>query len=555
MNNLKYKIRICISILLLTIPSVLYPQSFNWVKSAGSFGFDKVSNMCTDLSGNIYVAFSGGSPNVYFNSDTLPVSGLNDLFIVKYNSIGNEVWKMKFGGANISTMPAVIEGIGPIVYDSISNSIYISGKYYQSCLIDTFQLTTFPGSSKGFVAKINLNGNCIWAKNFGGNTFTGSGPLLAVDKNGKLQVLFQVYNNSNFDTIAVTPGGYIGKLNSDGTTIYIKKICRLYSQYQRSVYNFEKLEVLNDITYVYGGSYDSLTLDTIVLPNSNYYSLVVSAWDTSGSILWAKQSDHSETGTGTMCMDNSSNMYVLDRFDGPYITFNSDTLFVNSTRGVYLIKFDKYGNLVWHKSYPTGGLGNKGAIVDTEGNVYFTGSFIDSIRFGNFVLYSSTPNEELFIVRFDSSGNCIGVRQAGTATGDDIIENSNGELYVAGTFRNTGTFGNISIPSYGSSDMFLANLSAITGSGGGNERTYNNQLIIYANPNKGSFRIKLPDAIATLQNAFLIVYDQTGREVSRFALDSNSDNPRFEVNSASAGMYTVKLIQEEKVFVGRMVLE
>ncbi len=536
---------------MLFIASLLPAQSFNWVKRVGGPSYDEMRIMCSDITGNIYVAFSGAGPNIYFNSDTLQVNGLNDLFLVKYDVVGNEIWKLKIGGPNSSWNPMFIEAITTMSYDTTSNCIYISGIYYQNCTIDTINLIASPPASLGFLAKINLNGSVVWAKNFGSME---TAPLINTSASGNLYVVFSIPIPGTIDTIPVTAGGYLGKLDSNGNIIFIKKVCKIQPQYQVSMYDFQKIEVVNDQILVYGGSYDSLTLDTIPLPNSNYYSLVVSAWDTSGTIQWAKQSDHSETGTGTMCVDRLNNVYVLDRFNGPFITFDSDTLFTNSTRGVYLIKFDKSGNVIWHKTYTTGGIGNRGAAVDTEGKAYFTGSFLDSLIIDNYNLYSSTGIEELFIARFDSSGNCIGVRQAGSATGHDILVHTNGQLYVAGTFHNTATFGPISIPSYGSSDIFLANLNAITGSGGG-ERLFNNQLIIYANPNKGSFRVQLPDVLTDLRGSVLTVYDLQGKEIARFDLMNKEENPQLEINNATSGFYTVRLVKDNKVFTGKLVVE
>ena len=523
-----------------------YAQNFNWVQRVGGLGNEAMSKSCTDFAGNTYVAFTGGGPQIYFNLDTLQVSGLNDLFLLKYDATGNEVWKLKIGGPNTSWIPAYSEAITDICFDSISNSIFMSGVYYSSCVIDTIPLNN-AGTQQGFLTKIGVNGSVVWAKNFGSGFI--SAPRFDADKAGNLLMFFSVSNTGTLDTIPVTAGGYIGKLNTNVTIDFIKRIC------PSSVYNFKKIEVVNDLVFVYGGSNDSLTLDTIFLPDTSIHAHVISVWDTTGSILWARQSVNSQTGIGTMCTDRNGNIYTMASFGGPSIIFGSDTLFTNNLYGAFLLKYNKSGSLLWHRTFSTGGLGSYGALLDSEGEIYFTGAFLDSLNIDNFSIYSGTGIEELFIARFDTNGNCIGVRQAENSFGNDILQNNNGELFVVGSFRNTATFGSISIPSYGSSDIFLANLSAITGSGGGNERTYNNQLIIYANPNKGSFRIKLPDAITSLQNAFLIVYDQTGREVSRFALDNNSDTPRFEVNSATAGMYTVKLIQEEKVFVGRMVVE
>lgn len=537
---------------MLFITSFLHAQNFNWVKRVGGLGYEDMRKMCSDPFGNSYIAFSGGGPQIYFSMDTLQVSGLNDLFILKYDATGNEVWKLKIGGPNTSWIPAFVEAITSMCYDSSSNCIYVSGIYYQACSIDTINLSSAPGASRGFLAKINVDGTIVWAKNFGSME---SVPFFDTDDSGNLYMVFSISTSGTIDTIPVSSGGYIGKMNNDGTVILIKRICGLSPQYPSSVYNFKKIEVVNDLVFVYGGSYDSLTLDNILLPNSNYYSLVVSVWDTSGSILWAKQSDHSETGVGTMCVDNNKNLYVMDQFNGPFITFDSDTLFANGTKGAYLLKFDKHGNLIWHKTFSTGGAGIEGAVIDSEGKVYFTGIFLDSLILDNFSLYSSTGIEELFVARFDTNGNCIGVRQAGSAFGNDILQNSNGELFVAGTFRNTGTFGSISISSYGISDIFLANLNAITGSGGGNERTYKNQLIIYANPNKGSFRVQLPDAITDLRGALLTVCDVQGKEVERFNLENTDENPQLEINNATSGFYTVRLVKGKQVFNGKLVVE
>ncbi|MBP6511393.1 MAG: T9SS type A sorting domain-containing protein [Bacteroidia bacterium] len=540
------------SLCMLFLATLIQAQSFNWVKRVGGPSNENFTRMCADYSGNFYLAVAGGGPQLYFENDTLSVSGLNDMFIIKYNAIGNEIWKMKIGGPNTSVMPSFSEAITWMSFDSISNCIFVSGIYYQTCSIDTINLSASPSVSRGYLAKINMNGNVIWAKNFGSGFV--SAPRFDTDKAGNLLMFFSISNTGTLDTIPVTAGGYIGKLDTDGTIVFIKRICGLSPQFPWSVYSYQKIKVVNDLVYVYGGSYDSLTLDTIFLPSSNYYSVVASVWDTSGSIQWARQSNNSESGIGTMCIDNNHNLYVMDKFDGPFITFNTDTIFTNGTYGSYLLKFNKFGNLIWHKSYLTGGVRAVGAVIDSEGNAYFTGWFLDSLIIDNFSLYSSTGIEELFIARFDSSGNCMGVRQAGSASGYDIAENSNGELYVAGTFRSTGTFGSISIPSYGSSDMFLANLSAITGSGG-NERIANNQLIIYANPNKGSFRIKLPDALTDLTGALLTVYDVQGKEVARFNLEQTSVHPQLEINNAIAGLYTVRLVKGKQVFNGKLVVE
>ena len=255
-----------------------------------------------------------------------------------------------------------------------------------------------------------------------------------------------------------------------------------------------------------------------------------------------------------MCIDVNGNVYSMASFAGPFIVFGQDTLFTTNSYGAFLLKYDKLGQLLWYKTISTGGLGCYGAAIDSEGNTYFTGAFVDSLIIENFNLLSNTGVEELFIARFDTNGNCLGVRQAGNSFGNDILESSSGDLYVSGTFRNTATFGNISIPSYGISDIFLANLNAITGLGGG-ERMIQDQLVIYTNPNKGSFRIQVPEQLSDLRGAWLFVYDVQGKEVARFNLYKMDETPQMEINNANAGFYTVRLVKDKQVFTGKMVVE
>ena len=114
--------------------------------------------------------------------------------------------------------------------------------------------------------------------------------------------------------------------------------------------------------------------------------------------------------------------------------------------------------------------------------------------------------------------------------------------------------GSNTFTSYGMQDGFIVKSDAITGIG---EKQANpqNQLIIYTNPNKGTFTIKVPDAVKTFKDAWLYVYDITGKETARFSLDKESDTPHFNVSKAKAGSYNIKLIQGDKVYFGEMIVQ
>ncbi|MBL0342667.1 MAG: hypothetical protein IPP71_18320 [Bacteroidetes bacterium] len=87
-------------------------------------------------------------------------------------------------------------------------------------------------------------------------------------------------------------------------------------------------------------------------------------------------------------------------------------------------------------------------MVDNDGNTYVTGSFSGTASFGNFQLTTTNPSD-MFLARYDSAGNCLGVKNFGHASGNCLATDSNGDVVVAGTFNNTVTIGSNTLTSYG----------------------------------------------------------------------------------------------------------
>src|SRR5258707_1392540 len=105
------------------------------------------------------------------------------------------------------------------------------------------------------------------------------------------------------------------------------------------------------------------------------------------SWLWAQ----SAGGTGqdnvqSISTDAGSNVYVLGYFNSPSITFGTTSL-TNAGGGandLFIVKYDNSGNVIWAKS--AGGTGQEfayGITTDDSDNVYVTGYFQSpSITFG-----------------------------------------------------------------------------------------------------------------------------------------------------------------------------
>ncbi|MCB0855949.1 MAG: T9SS type A sorting domain-containing protein [Bacteroidetes bacterium] len=206
------------------------------------------------------------------------------------------------------------------------------------------------------------------------------------------------------------------------------------------------------------GTYDvSTAVETDNLGNSyigghSYDIGYVASYDSEGNIRWETKL----TGTGdtrqilNIHIDQAGNIYATGTFVKD-ITIGGHT--INSTnpttnwRDVFLIKLDNNGNFLW--GFALGGSeGNHGHDITTDqaGNVYITGSFLESVDFdpgpGNFVL-TSQGQEDIFISSYDPDGNFRWARHAGSygfdfGTGIDIDQNDN--LYISGGVTGIGDF-------------------------------------------------------------------------------------------------------------------
>lgn len=75
-------------------------QNWLWAQKAGGIDADGGNAITKDDFGNIYVTGGFSSSVINFGSFSLNNSGNFDLFIVKYNSLGNVLWATSAGGNN-----------------------------------------------------------------------------------------------------------------------------------------------------------------------------------------------------------------------------------------------------------------------------------------------------------------------------------------------------------------------------------------------------------------------------------------------------------------------
>ncbi|MGH7967019.1 MAG: SBBP repeat-containing protein, partial [Candidatus Binatia bacterium] len=172
----------------------------------------------------------------------------------------------------------------------------------------------------------------------------------------------------------------------------------------------------------------------------------------------------SDRGSG-IAIDSNGNSYVTGDFEGS-ATFglgepNQTTLIDSNGLGdIFVAKYDPSGALVWVTQAGGPGIDRGVSIaVDSSGNSYVRGVFRQTATFGAITLTSIDGSFDIFVAKYDPNGALVWVRQVGGPdidAGRGIAVDSSGNSYVVGSFLGTTSFGGIMLTSAGPGDIFVA---------------------------------------------------------------------------------------------------
>lgn len=184
---------------------------FQWVKQISGTDLDQIQSIAVDqVSGNIYVTgifklttdFDPDGVNIA----NLTSAGLNDVFVARYDVLGNYVWATRTGSiGQDESWKISIDPTGVYVSGYFSNTVD-----FDPDAINSANLTS-AGSDDIFVQKLDLNGNYLWAINMGGTTSDKSYASALNAANDKLYVTGFFTGTADFD-----PGVGVQNINSFG---------------------------------------------------------------------------------------------------------------------------------------------------------------------------------------------------------------------------------------------------------------------------------------------------------------------------------------------------
>lgn len=155
-----------------------------WVRQAGSpnsDGRDYGFSVVADGKGQVVVTgfFEGAAR---FGDTTIVSRGGRDVFLAKYNSLGDLLWVTSWGGMKNDQSSAVC-------LDEKDN-IYCTGQFTGNAHFDTLQKTS-RGDEDVYVVKYNPDGKQIWMRQAGGDAMewnSDGAHDISIDGNGNLVI-------------------------------------------------------------------------------------------------------------------------------------------------------------------------------------------------------------------------------------------------------------------------------------------------------------------------------------------------------------------------------
>lgn len=521
-------------------------QEFQWAKEIGITIYDFGNSITTDASGSVYtigdfqgtVDFDSGS-----GTSNLTSNGNSDIFISKLDASGNFLWAKSIGGSGIDR--------GASIATDASGFVYITGSFQGIVDFDPgsgISNLTSIGNSDMFIAKLDDYGNFLWAKAMGG-TSGEAVYSIAIDASGNVYVTGFFQGTVDFDpgsgTYNLTSNGardiFVSKLNTSGNFLWAKAMGGIGFDRGVSI----TIDASGNV-YITGYFQEIVDFDpgsgTSNLTSNGGNDMFISKLDASGSFLWAKAMEATGESYGSsITTDPSGNVYTTGYFSET-IDFDPGSGVNNFTSNgyydIFIIKLDASGNSLWAKTM--GGTDFDGVysiVIDASGSVYVTGYFSGMVDFdpgSGISNFTSNGNEDIFISKFDASGNFLWVKAIGGSQLDEgrsIATDASGSVYIMGRFFGAVDFdpgSGTSIGTVGKWGGYVLKLS--TDGLGIEESTLLQDVRIYPNPTSGKVTLSSTEKIAALK-----VIDLQGK----ILFQKENDLQEVDLSAYEKGMYVL----------------
>lgn len=523
-------------------------QLFTWARSGGGVYSDEAWSISAQPSGTCFVGGRFFSPCLF---DTIQFSlpDTNNAFVSKYSDAGAALWVKYF------PTPGNSYGTVSGVAAAIDGGCFITGSWTDSIWLDSTLLVE-NGISDPFFARLNENGSVMWAKRGIGRTWHDAGT--AVEANQLGDVYFSGYYTDTLTidttTIINSGGGYssfIAKFDSLGNLLWLNNI-----QGNSCFLNDMALDS-KGFVLVTGGFTSNAIFDTVQITSQGNRDIFIAKYDSTGRFLWVKQYGGGTEGNGVgIDVCPNSDILITGSYTAPYATIDTITIpyLSGDDFSGFVARFDQSGNVKWvnYQSSVHGDVWNSKVHSINGNTIYFSGFYYDSLFCSNGGFREAGPAS--YLAACDKDGNMIWVKKIERGESIDFSLDAIERLYVSGNFRDSIFLLPYQFTGQGNSDFFFAQLGASTVNV--QQTGESKELLISPNPSNGNFVVRITDG--KFENTLFQLYDMLGTLVLQQQFSTILQSQKIEFNlkkELKPGLYTLVLLNREKKYVKRIVLE
>ncbi len=419
-------------------------QTAQWVKQMGQGGIS--NGVSSDAAGNAYA--TGIVSNLgLFDNISIPCN-TSDVFLTKYDSLGNILWATVGGGP-------LLDQANDVTTDASGNS-YVVGAIQTNAPNPTAKFGNFVLTGNGdydwLIVKYDTGGNVVWAKNYGstaGDTANG----VVLDTSGNVYVVGYYSGTMTVQGVTLTSKSlfdiFLAKMDSNGNLLWIKSAGGTGQDIAHKVVVDGQGNVGLVGEFQNTAFFGSRTVKAVGLGDA-----FIAKYDAAGNNLWV----HSGGGPSSftidpakaIAVDGANNFYITGDYTN---TGTFDGLSVPNTGAsgsdIFVAKYNSAGAIQWlHHAGGTPSDKGYSIGVDTAGNSWVSGFAASGpgVVFDTIAL-PPLGNEYIFLAKYDPNGVVQYVKQYAAGSGQAIHVLNNGCLYLNGgaSQGNGNEFDNISL--------------------------------------------------------------------------------------------------------------
>ena len=388
-----------------------------------------------DAKGNSFVVaeFTGTIP---FGTTTVISKGDQDIFVGKLDADGKPLWAVSAGSAK--------QDQGDAVAVDLQGNAYVLGNYRQSVDFGgKLLIVQTPLKQTSFVWKLSSTGVTVWASSVQGSQ-DNEGTAIAADSAGNSYIVGHFVGKARYGNAVINSAGstdgYVAKLDKNGNFLWALRLGGTGADMAESV------AVDSTGNVIVSGQFTGKATfgQTVSASASGNTDAFVMKLDSAGKVLWVRAGgslDYDDAeGVG---VDGAGYIYVTGEIEGT-ATFGGTKLTVAGDQDVYVWKLDTDGKHVWAvQGKADASASSKAIAVDATGNSYICGYQTGKTTFGATNL-PQMDDQDVFVAKLDNTGKWQWAR-AGSSPQDancfGLAVGPNNRVHASGAFEQYLTLG------------------------------------------------------------------------------------------------------------------